>query len=81
MSVFPEPKLDFAIFILRLTAERNPLFWKWISQQKLENQSLQMRLIPGGVKIWKRDFEMQFLRPEFYSNDWPMCAIHFLNTY
>ena len=60
MSVFSEPFLR--ICNLRLTAERNPLFWKWISQQKLENQSLQ---IPGGVKLWKRDFEMQFKGPNF----------------
>ena len=32
---------------------------------KLENQSLQMRLIPGGVKIWKRNLEMQFKGPNF----------------
>ena len=24
-----------------------------------------MRLIPGGVKIWKRDFEMQIKGPNF----------------
>ena len=34
--------------------------WKWISRQKLENQSLQISLIPEGVKIWKRNFEMHF---------------------
>ena len=34
--------------------------WKWLSRPKLENQSLQISLIPGGLKIWKRNFEMKF---------------------
>ena len=56
---------NLQFLILCLTAERYPVVWKWISWQKLENQSQQMRLIPGGVKIWKRDFKVQFKGPNF----------------
>ena len=39
--------------------------WKWVSWQKLENSSVQISLIPGGVKIWKRNFEMHFKGMKF----------------
>ena len=51
------------------------------TELELENQSQQMSLFPGGVKIWKRSFEVQFKGPEFRSSDWPMCEIHFLDIY
>ena len=41
-----------------------------------EAVKLEISLIPGGVKIWKRNFEMHF------KDLWlPMCAIHFPDVY
>ena len=50
MLLFSEPKCNAILMPSELK--------KSISQQKPQNQSLQIRLHPGGVKFYKRSFEI-----------------------